>query len=171
MYTIYVGICKHDTNFFKMNKFVNLAEMYDFVRFQKVGPIGTSISCLNCRIDIFISPHSSHTTTHNHHPTLSLTRHTPQNTLRNFPQLRTPPTFGDKDDDGKANLNAPGEPWMSVNVAVQPLMSPDWRRWPEKQRRDSTGRRRWGGGSAAAVTALLAPWARTRQGGSGRCYS
>ena len=39
----YGGICKNHTDNFKMYKIVHLAETYNFVRFEKVGPFGTSI--------------------------------------------------------------------------------------------------------------------------------
>jgi hypothetical protein len=116
MYTFYIGICKNDNNLFMMHKIVHLAEIYNFAHFEKVGPIGTSISYLNVYLITFIT---------HHNPPSSHTHNDPQNTLSNFPQLRTPPTFGDEDDEGGTNLNALGEPWMSINVAVQPLLSPD----------------------------------------------
>ena len=122
------------------------------------------------------TPHSR--TTHNHHPRyLHLishnpptqasnnspqrpATHTPNNTLHNFPQLPTPPTFGDEDDDGVANLNAPGAPGMSVNVVVQPSSSPDWRRSPGSEGGSIAGRWRGDRCIAAATTAALAPWGR-----------
>ena len=61
--------------------------------------------------------------------------HTPLNTLCNFPQLPTPPTFGNKDDDGGANLTTPGATGTSINIAVLPSPLPNWQWRPEKRRR------------------------------------
>jgi hypothetical protein len=146
----YVGIRKNHTDIFDMDKKVHLREMDFYVHFEKVGLLGTGISYLNCRNIIFTSPtpstHTPHTTTifpHSQHAHATQASnnssqrpatHTPQNTLSNFPQLPIPPTFGNKVDDGGAYLNASGAPWMSINVAVQPLPSPDqW--WQSKRLR------------------------------------
>ena len=85
----YVGIRKNHTDIFEMDKKVHLGEMDFFVHFEKVGPFGTSISYLNCRIVIFTTLRQYVPTHHNpqpaFHPTPKAATHTPQNTLRNFP--------------------------------------------------------------------------------------
>ena len=71
-------------------------------------------------------------TTHNNLPTQASSnspqqpaKHTPRNTHHYVLWLPTPPTFGDKDNDGGANLNTPEALWMSANAAAQPSLSPD----------------------------------------------
>jgi hypothetical protein len=52
------------------------------------------------------------------------------------PCKNQPITFGNEDNDGSAtNINTLGPPGMGVNLAALPLLLPDRRRWPKKQRR------------------------------------
>ena len=96
----YVGIRKNHTDIFEMDKKVHLGEMDFFVHFEKVGPFGTSISYLNCRIVIFTTLRQHpHTTTHNppstQHPRPPHTHHkthsaiSPLTTNHMYPHLAT----------------------------------------------------------------------------------
>ena len=55
---------------------------------------------------------------------------------------------------------------MSVNVAVQPSLSPDRRRSPGNKEGSIPGRLRGDQCIAAATTAVLAPWARPQPRGA-----
>ena len=144
MAVTYVGICKKYTNIFNMAKFCHLEVLAKFYHLEKMGPNGTSISCLNCWFVIFTILTPTPPTHHNPQPLSHYTHnpptqasnnspqwpatHTSQITLHNFPQLPTPPTFGNEDDEGYTNLNVPGAPGMSVNTTIQPSSSPNRRR-------------------------------------------
>jgi len=72
MHRLYVGIRKNRMDQIKKNKKVHLAEMHFFVLFLKVGHFAPSL-VIDIVIPSFFLAHQSqpHTTTHNHHPTLS----------------------------------------------------------------------------------------------------
>jgi hypothetical protein len=123
----YVGICENHTGQIDLYNGSDLAKFVQIDLAHQVAPLFVLL--------IVITPLSPSHLSQPTHPSqqqlTTTTRHTtPNNTLHNFAQLPTPPTFGDEDDDGVANLNAPGAPGMSVNVVVQPSSSPDWRRSP-----------------------------------------
>ncbi len=50
---LYLGICKKRTGQNDLDFFVHSGDLDFFVHCKKIGPFGTSISYLNCRIVIF----------------------------------------------------------------------------------------------------------------------